>query len=135
MGAAVASRKTSGGQGDERGDARHDRQARGPGDPAEPPAPDHTRTVATLKMSEEAVSICTIVSGPERSAMAWIANPLNSPTMPISRHGRRLSRRSRDGRPAGHASGWPAAGLVLAAQGGTGAVERRGDQGRQDRMH
>ena len=62
--------------------------------------PDHTRTVATLKMSEDAVSIWTTVSGPACSATAWMTNPPNSPTKPSSHHGRRRSRRSRDGRPA-----------------------------------
>ena len=84
--------------------ARHAAQVAQPS-----PRPDHTRTVATLKMSEEAVSICTIASGPERSATAWMANPLNSPTMPSSHHGRRMSSRRSDGRPAdvsGAAAAW-----------------------------
>ncbi len=32
--------------------------------------PDHTRTVATLNSSDEATSICTMISGPVRSATA-----------------------------------------------------------------
>jgi hypothetical protein len=71
--------------------------------------PDRSRTVATLKMSDDAVSICTTVSGPERSAKAWTENATSSALMPSSHHGRRISSRSRDGRPAasrGAAAAW-----------------------------
>ena len=71
--------------------------------------PDHSRTVATLNSRDEATSICTIVSGPVRSATAWVANPPSSTPMPSSHHGRRISSRSSRGRPAawlGVAAAW-----------------------------
>ncbi len=71
--------------------------------------PDHSRTVATLNSRDEATSICTIVSGPVRSATAWVANPPSSTPMPSSHHGRRASSRSSRGRPAawlGAAAAW-----------------------------
>ena len=71
--------------------------------------PDHSRTVATLNSRDEATSICTIVSGPVRSATAWAANPPSSTPIPSSHHGRRASSKSSRGRPAawlGVAAAW-----------------------------
>lgn len=62
--------------------------------------PDRTRTIATLTMSSAATAIWTIVSGPDRSAAAWAANPPIWAVMPSNQAGLRTRRASSFGHPA-----------------------------------
>ena len=62
--------------------------------------PDQIRTMTTATTSSAAASICTVASGPDRSATACAANPPICAAIPSSHRGWRASRSSSRGRPA-----------------------------------
>jgi hypothetical protein len=62
--------------------------------------PDQMRTTTTATTSSAATSICTVASGPDRSAIACAAKPPNCAANPSSHKGWRASRSSSRGRPA-----------------------------------
>ncbi len=71
--------------------------------------PDQIRTMTTATTSSMATSICTVASGPDRSAAACAAKPPTCAAIPSSHKGCLTSSNSSRGRPAedsGAAAAW-----------------------------